>query len=228
MSYSRQLAAGWWPITETTKIWEIEEKEMLTKERGAEKVVKTHVLWSLGAGLMPVPLFDIVAVTAIQIDMLRQLAAEYKVDFSASTGKTFVTALTGGTFARIAASAIKAIPGVGSVVGGISMSVMSGASTYAVGQVARSYFVAGVDLSMVDVGEAKKAYTEEFERGKQVVSDLEKEKQPESDTYRAAFEAIASLEKLMEGGLVTREEFAALNPNPPMDRDGRREGSGRG
>jgi uncharacterized protein (DUF697 family) len=186
------------------------EREMLTKEPGAEMIIKTHVLWSLGAGLMPVPLLDIVAVTAIQIDMLRQLAAEYKVDFSASTGKMFVAALTGGTFARLGASMVKAIPGVGSVEGGISMSVMSGASTYAVGQVARSYFVAGADLSKVDVGEAKKAYSQEFERGKQVVSDLEKEKEAASDTYKAAFEGIASLEKLMEKGLVTQEEFEAL------------------
>ena len=183
---------------------------MVTKEVGAEKIIKTHMVWSVGAGLMPVPLFDLVAVTAIQIDMLKQLAAEYKVDFSASTGKTFVAALTGGTFARIGASMLKAIPGVGSVVGGLSMSVMSGASTYAVGQVSKSYFAAGADLSKVDVGEAKKAYSEEFERGKNVVSDLEKEKQADSDTYKDAFEAIASLEKLVEKGLVTQEEFEAL------------------
>lgn len=182
----------------------------LTKEQQAEKVIRTHVLWSLGAGLMPVPLFDIAAVTAIQIDMLRQLASMYKVDYSASTGKAFVAALTGGTFARIAASAIKAIPGVGSLVGGLSMSVMSGASTYAVGQVARNYFAAGADLSKVGIGKAKEAYSQEFERGKQVVSDLEKEKQVATETYKAAFEAIASLEKLMEKGLVTQEEFEAL------------------
>lgn len=183
---------------------------MLTKEQGADKIIKTHVLWSVGAGLMPVPLFDLVAVTAIQIDMLKQLAAEYKVDYSASTGKTFVAALTGGTFARIGASMLKAIPGVGTVVGGLSMSVMSGASTYAVGQVAKGSFAAGADLSKVDVGEAKKAYSQEFERGKQVVSDLEKEKEASSETHKIAFEAIANLEKLKEAGLVTEEEFEAL------------------
>ena len=83
---------------------------MVIKERNAEKIVSTHVLWSLGAGLMPLPLFDIVAVTAIQVDMLNQLANEYDVDFSASTGKTFVAALTGVTFARIGASMLKVIP----------------------------------------------------------------------------------------------------------------------
>ena len=183
---------------------------MVIKASGAEKIINTHVLWSLGAGLMPVPLFDLVAVTAIQIDMLKQLAAEYKVNYSASTGKTFVAALTGGSFARIGASMLKAIPGVGSVVGGLSMSVMSGASTYAVGQVAKSYFAAGAELSKINVGEAKNAYSQEYERGKQVVSDLEKEKEASDETHKVAFEAIANLDKLKEAGLVTEEEFETL------------------
>ena len=87
---------------------------------------------------------------------------------------------------------------------------MSGASTYAVGQVAKGYFAAGADLSRVDVEEAKKAYSQEFEQGKQVVSDLEKDDQTSSETYKAAFEAIATLEKLVEKGLVTQEEFECL------------------
>ena len=180
---------------------------MPVKERNAERIISTHVLWSVGAGLMPLPVFDMVAVTAIQVDMLNQLAVEYEADLPANTGKAFVAALTGSTFARVGASMLKLIPGVGSVIGGISMSVMSGASTYAVGQVAKGYFTSGTDLSRADVGEAKKAYSQEFEQGKQVVSDLDKDNQTSSETYKAAFEAIATLEKLIEKGLVTQEEF---------------------
>ena len=40
----------------------------------ADKIVRSHVIWSMGAGLIPVPLFDLAAVTAIQIDLLKQLA----------------------------------------------------------------------------------------------------------------------------------------------------------
>ena len=90
------------------------------------------------------------------------------------------------------------------------MSVMSGASTYAVGQVAKSYFSVGAELSNINVGQAKDAYGQEFKRGKQVVSDLEKEKEASSETHKIAFEAIANLEKLKEAGLVTEEEFEAL------------------
>ena len=83
----------------------------MSKEAETDKIIRTHVLWSMGAGLMPVPLFDIAAVTAVQMDMLKQLAGAFEVDYTSSTGKAFVSGLTGGTVARIAASLVKAVPG---------------------------------------------------------------------------------------------------------------------
>ena len=85
--------------------------------------------------MIPIPMLDFTAVTAIQIDMLSQLSTLYGADYTASTGKTFVAALTGSTFAKIGASLVKIVPGIGTMIGGLSMSIMSGASTYAVGQV---------------------------------------------------------------------------------------------
>ena len=130
----------------------------------------------MGGGLIPAPLFDSAAVTAIQMDMLKQLAELHDVEFSGSTGKSFVSALTGSTFARIGASLIKAVPGVGTVVGGVSMSVMSGASTYAVGQVAKGVFGSKGGLGDVDLERAKRAYSEAFKRGKEFVSKIRQDK----------------------------------------------------
>ena len=98
----------------------------MSNQEQAEKIIRNHTLWSMGGGLLPFPILDIAAVTAIQVDMLQQLANLYEVDYSKSTGKTFVSALTGSTFAKVGASIIKALPGVGSVVGGVSMSALSG------------------------------------------------------------------------------------------------------
>ena len=168
-----------------------------------EKIIRTHVIWSMGAGLMPVPLFDIAAVTAIQMDMLKQLADLYHVDFSHAAGKTFVSALTGSTFARIGASLVKAVPGIGTVIGGISMSLMSGTSTYAVGQVVKNHFDSKGSLLGIDIGKAKKAYAEAFERGKKVVSDLEDKKGESQDVY----ESLEKLGRLKEQGVITEEEF---------------------
>jgi multidrug resistance efflux pump len=87
--------------------------------------------------------------------------------------------------------------------------VLAGASTYAVGAVATEYFKSGVDLSDVDLKKAKERFKEEFAKGKQYASDLQKEKES-SETYKAAIEALANLEKLKEGGVITEEEFETL------------------
>lgn len=171
------------------------------------EIIKHHVLWALGAGLMPIPIFDIAAVTAIQIDMLRQLASHYNIEYSQSTGKAFVTALTGSTLAKIGASLVKAVPGVGTVVGGISMSAMSGASTYAVGQVANHYYSSGSKFDNVDIEEAKKMYSEEYEKGKEVAAELGQDEKTSGEKYKTAAETIGNLEKLKNDGAISETDF---------------------
>ena len=68
----------------------------LERSKRADRIIHSHTLWSMGAGMIPVPMFDILAVSAIQVDMLKQLAEAYESDFTENMGKTFVTALTGG------------------------------------------------------------------------------------------------------------------------------------
>ena len=111
-----------------------------------EKIIKEHVLWSLGAGLVPLPLIDVAAVTVVQLDMIKQICRSYGKNYSDSEGKVLLSALTGGTLARLGASALKALPGIGTLLGGVSMSIMAGASTYAVGRVAIMHFETGGTL----------------------------------------------------------------------------------
>lgn len=176
----------------------------------ADRVIKKHVIWSTGAGLIPIPVADLAAVTAVQVSMLEELAVTYGVQYSESVLKSFVTALTGGMAARLGASALKAIPGLGSVIGGVSMSVMSGAATYAVGQVARRQFDDSKDLARVDLGKAKQDYKEAYEQGKEYVSSLEKEDRPAAAGAEEAGDTVSKLERLAqlrERGVLTEEEF---------------------
>ena len=59
----------------------------MNKQAEADQIIRKHVLWSMGAGLMPVPLFDIAAVTAVQMDMLKQLAGTYECTSSKQVGQ---------------------------------------------------------------------------------------------------------------------------------------------
>jgi uncharacterized protein (DUF697 family) len=175
----------------------------LTRKKQADKIITTHILWAMGAGLVPLPLFDLAAVTAIQMDMLKQLSEVYGVNYSKSAGKGFITALGGGTLALFGGSLVKTIPVVGSLIGGVSVSVAAGASTYAIGRVAVAHFETSGDLSSVDKSWAQKAYQQAYQEGKQVVSDLEQKQEAAQDI----FVSLEKLGQLKEKGLITEAEF---------------------
>lgn len=198
----------------------------MSKKNQAEKIVVNHVYWSIGAGLIPLPILDIASVTAVQMDMLKQLTALYEIKFNEDQGKVLVTTLAGSTIAKLGASLIKAIPGIGSMLGGISMSAVSGASTYAVGQVFSKHFEQNGTLFDFDASAFTDYYKDMFEEGKEVAAKLEKEKQATKSTSETAKTApniadahnkheelilqLKNLSTLKDQGVITDTEFTAL------------------
>lgn len=197
-----------------------------TKREGANEIVKNHVLWSMGAGLVPIPVLDLAAVSAVQLDMINKLCGLYGVDYSESLGKSVLAAVAGGTFARVGSSLIKALPGVGFLLGGLSMAVLAGASTYAIGQVFITHFESNGSMDDFNWEAWKRAYEEQFELGKEFAQKVQKEWEAEKDgkgsnskgsapTASVGVESdavIAKLEKLnelKERGIITEEEFNA-------------------
>ncbi len=170
-----------------------------------DKIVRDHVVWSMAGGLVPIPFADIAVVSAVQLDMLSQLSSTYGIKFSVLDAKSLVTALMGGGVARLGAELVKLVPGVGTIIGGLSMAVLSGASTYAVAQVAINEFAANRDLSSVDLDAAKDMYKRAFEQGKQYASDLEKNQKAQESA--SVFDQLERLAMLKEQGLLTDEEF---------------------
>jgi len=182
----------------------------MEKAAQSEKIIKEHVLWSLGAGLLPIPLVDLAAVTLVQLDMLKQLCRVYERDYSTSEGKIILSAMTGGTLARLGATMLKALPGIGTLLGGVSMSIMAGASTYAVAKVAIAHFTGGGSLFDFDLDAAKDVYEQEFEHGKQYAADLEKERKRKASTSEDdIFGKLEKLAALKEKGIISEEEFDA-------------------
>ncbi len=146
------------------------------RSKRADRTIRNHVLWSMGAGFIPFPVADFLAVAAVQLDMIRSLSNVYDLDFKETEGKALITSLTGSGLSRVGANAlIKLIPGVGTALGGVSMSILSGASTYALGQVFKTHFDTGGTFLDFDTSKFKKFYDEQFEKGKKVAEDLRKE-----------------------------------------------------
>lgn len=187
----------------------------------ADKIIRNHIVWSMGAGLIPVPIADFFAVSAIQLDMVRQMCKLYDVDFKETEGKAVISSMTSSGLARLGArAAIKFIPGIGSVVGGMTMAVLSGASTYALGEVFKKHFETGGTFLDFDVDRLSKMYKEKFEKGKKVAEEIKKEQEKKQEVVEKAesnashrkeqkdvISRLSDLGKLKEKGVISEEEF---------------------
>ncbi|GAB5553317.1 MAG: hypothetical protein Sapg2KO_29080 [Saprospiraceae bacterium] len=157
------------------------------KSSHADTVIRNHVIWSMGASfIVPIPIADVFAVSALQLDMIRQLCRVYEKDFSESSGKAIITSLTSSIMARAGArSLIKLIPGIGTIVGGVAVSIFNGASTYALGQVFKRHFDSGGTILDFDPERLKKMYNEQFEKGKKVAEKMRKEQEAKEKAKKA-------------------------------------------
>lgn len=172
--------------------------ENMGNQDKADTIIKNHMVWSMGAGLIPVPIADFFAVSAIQLDMVRQLAKIYGIDFSETAGKASITALTGSGLARLGARAVKFIPGVGSIIGGITMAVLSGGSTYALGEVYKKHFETGGTFLDFDPARLRKFYNEKFEKGKEIAKEIKVEQESEIKAEKGSSGISVSSEELVE------------------------------
>ena len=69
-------------------------------EEAASQLVDRFSLWSGAAGLIPVPLIDVVAVGGVQLQMLRKLSEIYGVPFTDNRGKSVIASLRGRDHSR--------------------------------------------------------------------------------------------------------------------------------
>ncbi len=141
-----------------------------------DDIINRHMYWAVGAGLIPVPVMDIAAVTAVQLDMLKQVCNFYNINYSEEQGKAWVGALVSSSLsavlARIGSSALKVVPVVGSFVGATSMAIVSGASTYALGTAFSRHFAKGGSLSDINKSSLEAVYKEKLEEGKALAGKL--------------------------------------------------------
>ena len=135
-----------------------------------DKLVRQHMIAAFGAGLVPIPFIDLAAMTGVQINLVRKIAARFGVPFSHNAVKSIVGALVGGAVPAYSApplsSLVKAIPVAGGLIGMVTMPAVSSAMTYAVGYVFIQHFESGGTLLTFDAGKAKALFGSLFQKGK--------------------------------------------------------------
>jgi uncharacterized protein (DUF697 family) len=132
----------------------IEEGPVATEDAGssleaaARSTVKYYAAWSFGAGLVAIPVVEMMLVVGVQVQMLRKLSDIYGVKFSEHVVRNVLLALLGGLAAETIGAGIalpfaRSIPGIGSLIGLLIMPAFAVASTCAVGEVFVQHFEKG-------------------------------------------------------------------------------------
>jgi uncharacterized protein (DUF697 family) len=169
----------------------------LTPEHRAEmasKLVERFAIWSGVAGLIPLPIVDVVTVGGLQIQMVRRISQIYDVPFSENRGKALVASLAGtmipATSGVGAASTLKFVPLVGMVASAFVMPVLSAGATYAIGKAFIQHFASGgtlLDFNPPDYREFIKAQKEMWDsRRAKSASKADQSNESKTDTGTGA------------------------------------------
>lgn len=142
----------------------------------AARVIRNNVVWSMGAGVIPIAFVDVAAIMAVQIKLLKQLSGVYGVPFRVNLGKSAVAALIGGLTASgltngllstsLAQSVVRGIPIVGPLMAWSTLPTFAAAVTYAVGKVFEQHFASGGTFLTFDPTKVDDYFREKFEEAK--------------------------------------------------------------
>ena len=164
---------------------ELASKIAQEKHLAAQDIVKNYIIGNMSLGLIPLPFFDIAGMTATQLSLIRSLSKHYNVSYDEQRVKLFMTSLVSGSAPVLTvlglSSFIKIIPGIGSITGGVSLTILAGAVAYATGQILIRHFEAGGDFSNLEANQWKEFFKEQIEEGKQFAKsklELIKNKNP--------------------------------------------------
>jgi len=129
--------------------------------------------WSMGAGLVPLPIADLVAVSGVQLKMLADISKIYGAPFQKSRGKATIGSVLGFVFPHAmstgrVSSVIKAIPVLGILAGTPSMVLFSGAYTWALGNVFIRHFESGGTLLNFRTEDVREYFQSKFEQGRRM------------------------------------------------------------
>ena len=138
-----------------------------------DTIIRKHALYAAGAGLIPIPVVDLVSISAVQYKMIKKIALKFDhVVFDEEKAKSVIAALMGGLgsfelglFTRII---FKGIPVIGPVVGGTAVSGFAYGSTMLIGRIFEDHFTDGGDLTIEEITlqKMKEVFSCEIERMK--------------------------------------------------------------
>lgn len=144
----------------------------------ANALICKYAIYGMGCGLIPSPGIDMIAVTVLEVQMIRDLSAVYTFNFPHKlvTSK-IVLSLLGSIapiyFARRFQNSVKLIPGFGYWLSAGLLAAANGASVYAIGKIFQRHFESRGTFLSTDTAMIRRFFRQSYEEGKVVLLSAE-------------------------------------------------------
>jgi uncharacterized protein (DUF697 family) len=122
---------------------EIAPIDAATKAR-IQEIIKNRSLLAAGFGILPIPVFNFVSATAVQLAMVQSISKLYNIEVKKSWIKNIIASVLGGLtttgLSGVAIRGLGAAPLVGTSLAVLSAPALNGLTTYAIGYMFVRYF----------------------------------------------------------------------------------------
>jgi len=151
---------------------EVSRRRAARLKMRSESVISSAATWAAAAGALPVPVFDLVALGAVQMKMVADLRALYgqpQEELDELRGLIAVllgTLMPMGATTAVAGSGSKMALGLGTLLGMASMAAFGSAATYAIGRVFVRHFEHGGLIRDFDAQSVKADLQQEYARAR--------------------------------------------------------------
>jgi uncharacterized protein (DUF697 family) len=147
-------------------------------QQEVDAIIRKRVYASMAIGLVPVPLADVAALTAVQTELLYRLAKAHNVPFTEEWGKKAVSVTLGAAlpaiFTPTLSDLFRYVPLVGQGLSLASWPITLGASTYALGRAFAKHFASGGTFLDCDLSKVSEEVKAGYEKSKEAVKHFVK------------------------------------------------------
>lgn len=147
------------------------ETVVVPESAKVEKAIRDSVYASMGIGIVPLPLFNVAAVTGSNLNLARKLSDLYGVEFKEGVAKKIIIAMTGASAGVLASpiveTALIGLPLIGLPLAIGTKPILNGTATYAIGRMFVTHFERGGSFIGANVDAMKEDFSAAYKNSRE-------------------------------------------------------------
>ncbi|MDR0929471.1 MAG: YcjF family protein [Oscillospiraceae bacterium] len=161
--------------TVETMVDEAEKAAIVVDQARIEEIIRRNAYGATALGIVPIQGVDFIGVTALQLNLVRQLSKLYGVPFKEGLARKIITSVVGGAVPAVLASPVSSVlrkvPLIGLPLCIATSPALNGWSTYAVGKMFAKHFASGGNFETINLTTMKRDFKQAYSNARTWLGD---------------------------------------------------------